>query len=136
MAPVLYRRRVVFRQTRRGNIAVWGFASSRGGVGEAADGHESARASGSTCFEWLGVISADDSNVRQGSAMLPNGNGECGRMDAVRQMAKSKGENWGEVERAQLELGKARAAREKRPGRWVPTCDGLHKWPIWTKEQQ
>jgi hypothetical protein len=54
--------------------------------------------------------------------MWPNGNGGRGEMDAVRQMAKSKGENWGEVERAQLELGKARAAREKRPGRWVPHC--------------
>lgn len=28
--------------------------------------------------------------------------GGRGRMDAVRQMAKSKGKNWGEVERAQL----------------------------------
>lgn len=45
--------------------------------------------------------------------MWPNGNGERRRMDAVRQMAKSKGENWGEVERAQLQLGKARAAWEK-----------------------
>ena len=52
--------------------------------------------------------------------MWPNGNGGRGEMDAVRQMAKSKGENWGEVERAQLELGKARAAWEKRPGRWLP----------------
>ena len=45
---------------------------------------------------------AEDSNGSRGSAMWPNGNGERGRMDVVRQMVKSKGENWGEVEREQL----------------------------------
>lgn len=45
---------------------------------------------------------AEDSNGSRGSAMWPTGYGERGRMDAVRQMAKSKGENWGEVERAAL----------------------------------
>lgn len=52
--------------------------------------------------EWPGAILAEDSNGSRGSAMWPTGYGERGRMDAVRQMAKSKGENWGEVERVQL----------------------------------
>lgn len=45
---------------------------------------------------------AEESSDSTVSAMWPNGCGERRRMDAVRQMAKSKGENWGEVERAQL----------------------------------
>lgn len=45
---------------------------------------------------------AEDSNGSRGRAMWPAGDGERGRMDSVRQMAKSKGENWGEVEHAQL----------------------------------
>lgn len=50
----------------------------------------------------------------------------------MRQMAKSKRENWGEVERAQLQLGKARAAWEKDEEGGSPPA-GLCKYPPWCR---
>lgn len=81
---------------------MWGFASSRGSGGEAAGGDESGRASGPACLSGQGRYWLRTATGSRGSAMWPTGYGERGRMDAVRQMAKSKGENWGEVERVQL----------------------------------